>query len=602
VTQETAREPFKTNLILLGIFLTAFFLRILYLFQLKDHPFFLHPLLDFTYFDLRASEILAGRFFNEDFLFSPLYPYFLAVIYNITGHSLFVPRLVQAILGAVNVILIFHAGRVFWNRHAGLIASVLTALYIPFYYYDGILMATTLIIFLTLLSVNLILAADSSDRSWIFFPAGLIMGLAVLGRPNFLLIPAVLSLWFVFNGGQHKVRKRLFRYFIYLAGIAAIISHITIYYKITHDEWTLVAPHGGINFYIGNHENATGAYMSIPGISDSPALQVRDSMAVAARELGRDLKGNEVSTYWMNKSKKFMRDSPGQFFLLSLKKVALFFNCAEIPSEYGLDFDAKFLSMLRLPLIRFGFVGPFALLGMVVGICRFRKSMMLYLLTGAIMLSVVLFFVHARYRLQGMPYLILFAGFGIYWLIEQVGQKNWKRVSVGLIFLISAVCFTRWDLVEQNFLPGYYNLARSYHAAGDLDKAAEQLQTILEHSESAKTRHFLGTILLEQKNTKKALIEFRIACNLDPGSYPFWMSLGVTEFQSGNIQVAVESFKRAAELDNTLYEPHYNLGMIFFQQGDHVKADFYLKNALDRTQDMEIQKNINMILNEGRSQ
>ncbi|HPQ42257.1 MAG TPA: glycosyltransferase family 39 protein, partial [bacterium] len=346
-------EPRKKSidsLLLVWIFLAALLLRILWLVQYQQSPSFSYPLLDFTFFQERAYEILNGRFFSDGYLFNPLYPIFLAGVFAVFGGDLFFPRLVQVLLGSFNVLLVYRLGRHAFGRPAAVAAALLTAVYLPLIYFDGILMATSLITFLILVTVNILVSAQHRQSVAWSAAGGLGMGAVILGRPNFLIVALAIALWLATLTPRTAPVRRLAMGILFLAGLSAVISPITLHHWNTHREFIIVAPHGGINFYIGNNPDATGTYYSVPGISDNPGTQVRDSIDIVSQKLGHPASAPEASSYWMHQSMQFMKTDPAGFFRLFLRKIALFWNKSELPSEYSIDFDSRFHSILRLPL------------------------------------------------------------------------------------------------------------------------------------------------------------------------------------------------------------------------------------------------------------
>ena len=203
--------PTRHLIPLLWVFLAALTLRMIWLFQYQHSPFFNNPSLDFTYFNIRAREILQGQWFSDTYLFNPLYPIFLAAIYPIFGTDLFFPRLVQALLGASSTILVYHIATRSFDRRTGLISAGLLAIYLPLVYYDGILMASSLLSFLLLLAVFLLMRAHDSagnGKSFLLYPAaGAVFGLVLLGRPNFLLPAGLLSIWAAFSHTPSQPRR-----------------------------------------------------------------------------------------------------------------------------------------------------------------------------------------------------------------------------------------------------------------------------------------------------------------------------------------------------------------------------------------------------------
>ncbi|MCD4655591.1 glycosyltransferase family 39 protein, partial [bacterium] len=253
------KSPTQTNLSLLWIFLLALVLRMVWILQYQQSPMFNYPLLDFTFFDQRAHEILSGQWFSKDYLFNPLYPLYLVLIYPIFGTDLFFPRLIQAVLGAFNVILVFHIARYSFNRSTAFFSAILTAIYLPLIYFDAILMATSLITFLLLSLTVCLISAQAQNKFLLYFLSGTLMGFVILGRPNFLLLLVALFVWIIASAPETGILKNIYKCFLFFVGVLLIISPITIHYWFADQEFIIVAPHGGINFYIGNNPEATGA-------------------------------------------------------------------------------------------------------------------------------------------------------------------------------------------------------------------------------------------------------------------------------------------------------------------------------------------------------
>src|SRR6266576_2367941 len=71
----------------------ALLLRLIYLFELRNTPFFSVIIGDGQQYDSWARQIAGGQWIgSEVFYQTPLYPYFLAVIFKLAGHDLFVVR------------------------------------------------------------------------------------------------------------------------------------------------------------------------------------------------------------------------------------------------------------------------------------------------------------------------------------------------------------------------------------------------------------------------------------------------------------------------------------------------------------------------------
>src|SRR5688500_2091678 len=73
------------------------------------------------------------------------------------------------------------------------------------------------------------------------------------------------------RGGRHgrgasgslKLRPAI----LLVAGVLIGIAPVAVRNVVVADQWSLVSSHGGLNFYMGNSETATGFYNQIPGIT-----------------------------------------------------------------------------------------------------------------------------------------------------------------------------------------------------------------------------------------------------------------------------------------------------------------------------------------------
>ena len=119
-------KKIREKYIICGIFIFAFIIRILYLNQIKNNPFFDCPQLDSLYYDAWARKLLEmGWVDSSIFCGSQLYLYFLAAAYKIFGHNLFLTALIQHILGAFSCVIIYLIGGKIFNKAVGIIAALI---------------------------------------------------------------------------------------------------------------------------------------------------------------------------------------------------------------------------------------------------------------------------------------------------------------------------------------------------------------------------------------------------------------------------------------------------------------------------------------------
>src|SRR5205814_8012179 len=139
------------------IFAVAFTLRIIHIWQMRNAPFFTLLMGDARGYDEWARRIAGGDWIGRDVFYqAPLYPYFLGVIYAVTGRSLFAVRIIQAVIGSASCGLLALAGERFFTKRVGVIAGLALAVYAPAIFYDGLLQKSVLDIFFLSLGLWLI--------------------------------------------------------------------------------------------------------------------------------------------------------------------------------------------------------------------------------------------------------------------------------------------------------------------------------------------------------------------------------------------------------------------------------------------------------------
>jgi hypothetical protein len=84
------------------VVLAALAVRIAYLVDISDSPYFDHPVLDSFWYDTRADQVVAGDLLASTGIFRvPLYIYLLAASRFLFGPGYVAPLVIQAFLGAL---------------------------------------------------------------------------------------------------------------------------------------------------------------------------------------------------------------------------------------------------------------------------------------------------------------------------------------------------------------------------------------------------------------------------------------------------------------------------------------------------------------------
>lgn len=488
------------------VVLIALGLRILHvIFTAADNPLAGDLTLDAAIYDRWAKVLVwGGNPVPTRIMQATLYPWILSIIYHLFGPKLIAVRLVQAVMGAASTaFIIVITRRLFRSSAAGIIAGAAAALYLPFIFYEGVLVPATVILFLNLLSVLLLVPESRNPGIARILVAGIALGLSVVAKPAaILLFPfAVLHLFLGvrdrrrewdprgmrdrrgernFSGGGVGKNRNLFikRAAVFAAGVVLVIIPQTVRnYRITGDFIPLTSG-GGINFYIGNNTKANGFY-AVPfykgkPIGGTPQEQMERMHEFAAEEAGRPLSHAGVSRFWLGKGIEYIKTHPGEWAALTWRKFIFFWNRYERANVENMNFHRRFGGIIGLPLLTFGIIAPLGLLGIFITSNRWRD---LWLLYGGIIVYLVIalaFYVLARYRLPVVPFLVPFAGAAVTGLLKLVRDRRLGEVVLLVAALAFLFYFTNMNVAADTPAGRAGNLSRlgnEYLARGDTTSA-----------------------------------------------------------------------------------------------------------------------------------
>lgn len=338
----------------LAIFAAALALRIIYFLQVRsNYPGWDTPTIDPLYHDLWAKQIASGDILGSGpFFRAPLYAYFLGAIYAIFGPSLTAAKIIQHLIGAISCAVIFLFADRYFNRRTAILSGLISAFYWVFIYFEDELLLDSLLILFSVILIWLLLKAFERPSLKCFLITGIILGLAAVTRPNFLVMLPVIAIW-VFYAFKLHIKEKIARILVLCAGCALIISPVTIRNILIGDDMVLIASQGGINFYIGNNTYATGATAVMPEFG--PTWQYADCEYLAKLETGRigqEMKQSEVSSFYYKRAIKFILNEPAEWIYLMIKKLSYFWNAYEISNNQNLYFFKKFASVTVIQIGR----------------------------------------------------------------------------------------------------------------------------------------------------------------------------------------------------------------------------------------------------------
>ena len=585
IRQESLSVPAVRNtgtgkLLFLVLFL-GLAIRLAYLFLSQASPFYEPLLLDPAYYHDWAGRIAAGNWIDPPVFYGlPLYPFFLGFCYKLFGGSLFMAKLVQIFLGVATIALVYKIGVKLFSKNVGLLAAALAAVYGPLFFNEQILIPEALGMPLYAAAFYVICLFEESPTVKKSALLGLLLGLAALTKANALLFAFIyISFWFFRSRNSFAAKSKITA--VSFLALFAVLAPVTAHNYFFGKDKVLLTSHAGLNFYVGNHQNAQGVFEAPEGTGTNVEAQKEGARAVAEKALGRSLKPSEVSSYWSGRAKEFIRKNPGRFAELSLKKIALFFDARELSDLEDFEFSKEFISFLRLPWLNFAFLGPLFLLGFAVSFREVRHAGVLVLWIGTYLTGLVFFFVNARYRLPILSVFFPLAAAGLLFIWRALRNAEWGKLALAVVLIGAGAGLTRLNLVAADTSVFYVNAGDAVAKKGDIQKAELLYREALRiNPDNAKASLAMALTLSKMDRPADAEKYYRDAIQADPSNSQSYNNLGLWYDKQGRLEEAEKCFLKAIDLKPSSFQPHNNLGMVYGKLGQNEKAKQELETAL----------------------
>lgn len=485
-----------------------------------------------------------GRVFFQD----PAYPYFLAGVMRLAGHSLLAARLFNVALGLVGFALLWCiAQRLFGLRHA--LISCLLALATGSLGIDEVSIGKEPLLWVTLLLATLLfLRAEEEEGRWLHaLGAGLVAGSLTLQRGNFLLLVPLLAFvaWRSLKG---------VRLVALLLGLFAIPAVASIRNGLAEERWWPGNATAGILLYIGNHSGADGTWMAAPFVRGHPLHEIPDYMAEASRRLGRTATLKETGELFFSETRSFVRTQPVEAATLLWRKIRLVLSGEEVPSNLSVTcLRERFIPLLWLTPLRAAWLWPLAVLG-ALALWRRGEVRALTLLSAGYVGTLVVTFVVERYRLPLYVFAYLLAPAPLLLgRVETLQRLSDRRAllgvgGLGLVALVAALALLVWPVrvsSRQREDSHCLSLAgASLLAANRVEEAAVFFDEALRlDGTNAEAVQNSGVTALAVGDLERAATAFAAVLLRNPRDAEALLGLGVARARQRREEEAAESFR-----------------------------------------------------------
>jgi tetratricopeptide (TPR) repeat protein len=571
------------------VFAFVFLVRLIALARLASSPLLFPSGSDPQFYDNWAKQILHGHWTDHQAFYGlPLYPFLLATVYGIFGYSPFVPGLFQACLDAGTAALIYKITVRVMTRGSnespksanvtGIIAGAAWGFFVPAAAYSAILMPTggaTFVFWLLVWQIIRTQGAPSSGRSVV---CGLVLGFAAMGVATILfLIPLFVAAIFL---RQANIARSTMAAALLLVGVLTGTAPCWLHNCFVARDPVFLSAHGGINLWLGNNPAATG-YPSFPSLHAGQGQMLRESIDQAEIAAGRALKRSEVSRYWSDKARNYIRSNPGAWLKLLARKIANFGNAFEY-DDLGAIVNLREHRIL-FPGFHFGLIAALGFAGVIFSWRAFPASRWVVVAIALQLAAILPVFVTERYRLPVVPGLLTLAAVGLYRLWHQCLLANFGKAAFhlgGVALTAFFVSIPRHD--HSLWALEAYNAGRFALETGNLAVAETHLQraqTLV--PDNAETNFALGNLRFAEGNSVAAQNYYEASLKADPKHKGALNNLGVLALNGNDPARALDFFQQALFLEPRNPKTHYLLAKALALTGSRDQARIEAARAVE---------------------
>ncbi|MGC8977387.1 MAG: glycosyltransferase family 39 protein [Candidatus Ratteibacteria bacterium] len=502
-------EKVKRFTLWLILFL-GFIIRVVYLFYLKDTVYFDPYIMDKhdqKTFILWAEEILKHPFFVDGkvFYMAPFYPYFLALIYLLTGGNLFGIYLIQILLDVFLCYLIYLLGKLLINENVGILACFFCAFYKTLVVYSVSILSDNTITFLYITFItSLYVSLKKNNFNW-WILTGILLGFSALAKPTIGIFLPFLLIGLILYPKENLIplkigpfKQKVFLFFILIAISSFVILPITIRNWYVGKVFVPICSNGPVNWRIGNSSDSIGLFYYPKGYLLSP-LSI-------------------------------------DFWKLFFKKLNLFFVSYEWPQNMDIYIMEKIIPSLKFAFLRFGFIVPVGLFGLVLFFKDFKKNFLYISFTLSNVLWVVLFFITDRYRLPAVCCFFISASYLILWCLGEIFKNKKILKPFFLLLFISTFAYMF------NYAPSEIPSEESKKIFGYLSGKGIEKD-------------------LREKKLKKAFKKANDYLKILPADPKSNFLMAIVYYESGDIEKTKYYLKRVLEI-----EPDFELAKNFLKE------------------------------------
>jgi tetratricopeptide (TPR) repeat protein len=573
------------------LLLCGFAVRAVYLDQFQGNPFYdyVPSAWDQTVYHRGAIAFSEGDLLavapGETNKFSPLYQYFLGILYRLFGVDLRMVWSVQGAMGVASSLLIYAIGRRYFKAGVAFTGALFFSLYAGNWLYEGTLYRETFMTFLELSALWLLLRMMDRPGWPTVLLSALSFSLFMQSRTNnVLVVVAVLAfLWGPFFSRPEKGKKWLAPWLIVF-----VIASLPLlgWVKAVHGKWGFYDQDGPETFLFANLPDYSGKeYKFTPlfhEVVKTVPLETGPVIKFVLRNIG---------------------EHPWDYFQLYLRKTFYYFNDYETPNTVNFYLSQEFSPILKWG-IPFGALASLSLMGFFMLWRERGKWNLLHVFFATNFLMFLPFFVTSRFRLLIIPFMCLFAGYAAHFIYKVARDGIQQKKKGPVAGLMAVLLFLLWathtrplpegkirilDLI--NIGSFYMSNTRLeddgsglyyYWRAWELSRTLQPVDQRPELTRRAMWDYYRwqASDFEDKKDIESAIAAYRKALFFDYGKAEEHARLAQILFEDHKAREAFIEALRSADIDPGLSTPHILLAIVYNHTLNRpMKALYHMQRA-----------------------
>jgi len=270
-------------------------------------------------------------------------------------------------------------------------------------------------------------------------------------------------------------------------------------------------------------------------------------------------KPSEQSRYFTQKTFDIIAADPVGFLRNLAHKTYLYASGDEVMRNQEIYPFREYSSLLSILIWKnviafpYGLLFPFAVIGIIIALIRReRNTAPVLLFIGSHIAVIILFLITARYRMNVLPFLTMFAVYGAAGIFSLFRRREWKMaVRVALMFgLILVVCNWKVGDMPSDFnADAYYNLGVQYMKQNK-PEAKEMFEKAVElQPDYPEANGNLGIYYANEGDHDAAIRCFEVVLGQYPDDIEANINMGNEMFALGDVEGAAARFRKALKIN-----------------------------------------------------